>query len=76
MISQKIVCNRCMTECNGGGFAVTHKVYEDRVIILIEPLTKITANTLSHYCGKHCLMMAINEMVDDIASKEVGDGMS
>lgn len=65
MVIQKIICNRCGKDCNGGSFSVSPTPDDDTWQIDIAAAAHPTWER--HYCGKECLMRSLNDMVDKIA---------
>lgn len=68
MVIEKILCDRCKKEVNGKGFSVSAEVLDDRFRLTVTPSLDETGG--EHYCGKQCLLLALNEMVDEVSKRE------
>lgn len=67
MISQKIECDRCGADVGDKGFSVTFSADNS---LGIDILAGANIFMERHYCGKQCLMLALNEIVDHIETEE------
>ena len=76
----KVACDRCKAGMNGSGYYLRrHKTRKGLLRIeLIKSESNIPGDWQNHYCGKACLMLALNEMVDEInnGSVKVSEGQS
>ena len=71
MITEKILCDRCEKEVNGGGFSISTELIEGYGFRMsVSSILNQTGG--EHTCGKECLMKMLNSMVDGITKKEGG----
>lgn len=72
MITKKIICNRCGSGCNGGSYSLSPTVSGKAAAIDI--IAGINMRWEKHYCGKQCLMLALNEMLDGLEGQGLEAG--
>jgi hypothetical protein len=75
METKQYICNKCLGVINSSGYTVItdcHATGEFLNIAIIGGILQKpemrpqTVHGVMHYCGKHCLMLALNTMVDSI----------
>ncbi|KAF0145079.1 MAG: hypothetical protein FD156_1190 [Nitrospirae bacterium] len=68
----KVECDnkRCRAPMNGSGYYLSHvtvTVAGAISMVIIKSENNPPGDWMHHYCGKACLMLALNEFVDEIA---------
>lgn len=64
MTAQKIVCNRCKNEAYSAAYSISH--YIERGTLYMDMQAGTIPAYEEHYCGKECLMKALNEIVEGL----------
>lgn len=76
MTKTQHICDQCEKDVNGSGYmvGVDYKNAADG-LLEIQIVTNFTLGDFpasvaeSHYCGRNCLMLALNKIVDSIAKQ-------
>ena len=64
MVTQKATCNRCKEEIkNGGGYSVSATPGTWLTLDIVKGINPFWEH---HYCGRQCLMLALNELADGL----------
>ena len=64
MVIEKVLCNRCGKEVNGGYSIQLHSETDHSFGITVNKKLDETGD--SHACGRNCLMLTLNDLVDRI----------
>ena len=70
----KVECDnkRCRAPMNGSGYYVSHEKCEGGIrMAVIKSEHNPPGDWQNHYCGKQCLMLALNEIVEEIQSSAI-----
>lgn len=66
----KVECDnkRCRAPMNDSGYYLSHETVIGGIrMAVIKSESNIPGDWQNHYCGKACLMLALNDVVDEIA---------
>ncbi|MBS3918083.1 MAG: hypothetical protein KG012_04260 [Deltaproteobacteria bacterium] len=66
MVVEKVLCNRCGEKVNGGGYSISLRSETGRSFE-VTVNKKIDETGDSHACGRNCLMLILNDLVDRIS---------
>lgn len=71
----KVECDnkRCRAPMNGSGYYLSHETVIGGIrMAIIKSEHNPPGDWQNHYCGKACLMLALNEIVEEITEIKAG----
>lgn len=67
-----VQCDRCKMPMNGSGFYLSHEKCEGGIrMAIIKSQHNPPGDWMNHYCGKACLMLALNEVMDEVNAPSI-----